>query len=82
MVHLVITGFGGGSWTALQLFPYFQSVHMIGGSESHISGCFSAFHPKILVGDGNLRMVLCHYMNAGWVVGTPRGVGTLNPYML
>ena len=43
---------------------------------SHLSGCFWGFFcPKILGGGGDLRMVLCHSMNAGSVVGIPWGGG-------
>ena len=33
------------------------------------------FLPKILGGEGQVRMVLCHSVNAGSVVGIPWGVG-------
>ena len=35
------------------------------------------FCHKILVGDGDLRMVLCHSMNAGSVVMIPLGGGDI-----
>ena len=39
-----------------------------------------AFWPKILGGGMYLWMVLCHSMNAGSVVGIPRGGGNNQPY--
>ena len=41
--------------------------------ESHHTGCF--FCPKTLRDGRDLWMVLCHSINAGWVVGTLRGGG-------
>ena len=44
-----------------------------------LSNCFG-FLPKILGGGGDIQMVLCHSINAGWVVGIPwGGVDTQTP---
>ena len=39
---------------------------------------FLAFCPKVLGGGGDLEMVLCHSVNAGWMVGTIRTGGRLS----
>ena len=46
---------------------------LIGGSESHLSGCFWFFALKILGGGRDLWMLICYSMTAGWVVGTITG---------
>ena len=45
---------------------------VIGGQESHLSGCFRLFALKFW----EMSMLFCHSMSAVWVVGT------LNPYLL
>ena len=59
-----------------------NKINLLVARSRHLSGCFWLFAPKFLGGAGNLRMVLCHSMNAGSMVGIPwggRGTQTL-PY--
>ena len=35
------------------------------------------FWPKFLGGGRGLQRILCHYMNAGYVMGTQKVVGTV-----
>ena len=62
------------------LLPYYVSLLAV-LKESH-QWLLLAFCEQILRGCRALRMVLCHSMNAGLVVGTLISVGTLIPCML
>ena len=43
--------------------------------ESHLTGLLLAFCPKVLEDGGDLQIVLCHSVNACWMVGIPWGGG-------
>ena len=60
----------GRDWTYSWQWEIFNSMSLSVNGPLEVAFGFSS---QYLEGSGNLRMVLYHSMNAGWVVGRLRG---------
>ena len=67
-------GYAAGIWPITEIKDKQSNSTLIGSLlESHLSGFFILFAPIFLGGGRDLRMELCHSMNAGSVVRIPWG---------